>query len=139
MRRAFLLVPTTVLLLGAGDADKDRKQLQGTWSVVMAKLGGKKPSKAELKDVKVIFHGNLMTLQYGREEKGTFKLDASKKPKAMDVTLERKGKKETALFIYELNGDKLKLCWRKPGGERPTSFTAKDPDGVMVLKRSTKD
>ena len=105
----------------------------------MAELGGKKASKDELKDVKVIFQGNMMTLQYGKEEKGTFKLDPSKKPKAMDVTLERKGKKETALFIYELNGDNLKLCWRKPGGERPTSFTVKDTDGAMVLKRSKKD
>jgi uncharacterized protein (TIGR03067 family) len=139
MRGAFLLVPTTVLLLGAGDADNDTKHLQGTWSVVMAKFGGKKAPENELKDVKVIFQGNLMTLRYGREEKGTFKLDPSKKPKAMDVTLERKGKKETALFIYELDGGNLKLCWRKPGGERPTSFTAKDTDGVMVLKRSKKD
>jgi uncharacterized protein (TIGR03067 family) len=85
MRRAFLLVPTTVLLLGAVDADKDTKQLQGTWSVVMAELGGKKVSEDELKDVKVIFQGNMMTLQYGKEEKGTFKLDPSKKPKAMGV------------------------------------------------------
>ena len=50
----------------------------------MAELGGKKVSEDELKDVKVIFQGNMMTLQYGKEEKGTFKLDPSKKPKAMD-------------------------------------------------------
>ncbi len=75
----------------------------------------------------------------GRRKKGTFKLDPSKKPKAMDLTLEKKGKKETALFIYELDGDNLKLCWRKPGGKRPTHFTSKDTGGLMILKRNKKE
>jgi hypothetical protein len=77
MSRAFLLVPTTVLLLGAVDADKDTKQLQGTWSVVMAELGGKKVSKDELKDVKVIFQGNMIQLILRRQLRWSHGRDAS--------------------------------------------------------------
>jgi hypothetical protein len=28
------------------------------------------------------------------------------------------------------------LCWRKPGGMRPTAFDSTDTDGLMILKRN---
>jgi uncharacterized protein (TIGR03067 family) len=63
--------------------------------------------------------------------KGTFKLDPSKKPKAIDMTVtegrrdEDKGKE--LLGIYELDKDGLKWRTSEPGGkDRPKEFAAKE-------------
>ena len=39
------------------------------------------------------------------------------------------------LFIYELTGDTLKLCWNEPGMDRPMAFDEKASSGLAVLKR----
>jgi uncharacterized protein (TIGR03067 family) len=51
-----------------------------------------------------------------------FTLDESKKPKEMNFLLGSLGANPA---IYELNGDRLKICMDKPGGERPKEFKTK--------------
>lgn len=134
MRLWLLCVPTVVLLVGADDPEKDKKQLQGTWMVVSFQSGTKEVPEEQAKMMTLTIKDDTFTLGDGKkEEKGMVKLDPSKTPKSMDLIV--KDGKETALFIYALDGDTLKLCWRKPGGERPKEFAAKDTDGYMVLKR----
>ena len=133
--RLLLLLPI-VLMQAAGDGDKDAKQFQGTWTMVSAEKAGKKLPEELLKQSKVVFKDDTMTILGGpKEEKAKFKLDASKTPRTIDVTPPDRDK--PALGIYELTGDTLKMCWRKPGGERPTEFKADEAsDAVMfVLKR----
>jgi uncharacterized protein (TIGR03067 family) len=62
----------------------------------------------------------------GREEKSAFRLDSTKTPKQIDLS-------DSARGIYELDGDKLKLCWDQKGKEngRPTKF-AHDKDRATV-------
>jgi uncharacterized protein (TIGR03067 family) len=134
----LVLVPAVALLMAADDqADKDKKALQGTWQVISFENRGEAVPEEMAKKMKVVFKDDTMTLSAdnrGRTETGKFKLDPSKKPKALDVTPLEKGN-VTALFIYEIDGDTLKLCWNKPGGERPKEFAGKDKAGYMVLKR----
>src|SRR5260370_23015281 len=72
---------------------------------------------------------------------GTFKVDATKKPKTIDVTFTdgpEKGK--TSLGIYELDGDTYKICVDPEGKSRPTEFAIKPDSGhiLEVLKREKK-
>lgn len=136
--RCFISI-SVILLLGADtadDAQKDGKLFQGTWSVVSAERDGRSPTAEELKTSKVVIMGDEMALTIARpkEEKATFKLDAGKQPKAIDILpLNMK----PAPGIYELKGDTLKICWRRNGQDRPTGFKADAGSGyfLLVLKR----
>ena len=56
----------------------------------------------------------------------------------LQAPAEYKGK--TALGIYELEGDTLKLCYSQPGKDRPKEFTAAKGSGqaMSVWKRDKK-
>jgi len=54
---------------------------------------------------------------------GTQKLDPSKSPKTIDMTLtEGPNKGAVMLGIYEIDGDTLKACFDPQGKKRPTEF-----------------
>jgi uncharacterized protein (TIGR03067 family) len=133
------------LLLGADaprdDVKKDKEKLQGTWKAVTAEAGGKSQDDAE--EHRLIFSGDEFSVKKGEETmiKGNFKIDSSKKPKEIDMEfMEAKRdnlKGKIALGIYELDGDTLKWCWNKPGGERPKKFSSEAADVhlLVTLKR----
>jgi uncharacterized protein (TIGR03067 family) len=135
----LLAVLVVAALTPAEDKPKDEEAIQGTWNVVSREMVGKKTPDAELKTLKVtIKDGTITTDDDKKKEKVTYKLDPSKKPKAIDLTDEEG--KITTLAIYELDGDTLKLCWSEKVDDRPTKF-ASDADSaqtVMVFKRVKK-
>jgi uncharacterized protein (TIGR03067 family) len=134
--RAKLLVVLVVGLLAAAeqkdDAKKEQDKLQGTWAAVE---GG--PPGGQL-----TFAGDKFTIRDTKENKdvakGTFKVDPSKKPKTIDMTVTEdseggKYKGKTSLGIYELDGDQLKWCANEPGKtERPKEFV-KEASGDRYL------
>src|SRR5947209_2159895 len=90
-------------LVRGGEGKKDSAALQGTWH-------------ATKDDKKIVLHfkGDKFTATIDENEKykGTFKLDPSKKPKHIDMTVKEGDKfvNMTSLGIYELKGDKMKWC-----------------------------
>ena len=48
------------------------------------------------------------------------------------------GKNDKSLGIYELDGDKLKICFAKERTGRPTEFKRADGVTVVTLKREKK-
>lgn len=126
-----LALSLAVGIVQAGDADKDRKALEGTWKGAIDK-----------EVLVVVFSGKsfTFTMQKGNENfvvKGTYKIDPAKNPKQMDLTVtdspDAKFNGKTALAIYELKGDKLTWCANEPGGEgRPTEFTEKLNDRKLL-------
>jgi len=147
------LVLTVGLLIAAdtkNDATKkDAEKLQGTWMAETLEEGGKKAPDMLLKDIryKWVFKDDKLGIQDGPQQlKGSYKLDAAKKPKTIDVTLIRKaegGGKESATVviqgIYEFDGAQLKICVTG-GKERPKEFTSpNDPNCRLVtFKREKK-
>lgn len=148
MTRCALLVLAAGILLGA-DAPKEEKNeavqnelivLEGTWNVVEAERSGKKSPAEELEKAKpqLIFKGDKLTSKSldskGKEKEGpqsSVKLDPEKMPRTMDlVGFPKPGK--TALAIYELKGDTLKICM---GEERPKEFKGDGGAGLLILKR----
>jgi uncharacterized protein (TIGR03067 family) len=125
------------------DVEKELKKFQGVWTFESIEAGGKKDTSDELKTLTLTFAGDKYTVKKGDEviQVGTQKLDPSKSPKSIDVTVtEGLNKGAVMLGIYEIDGDTLTVCFDEEGKKRPTEF--KSPAGsqvfVNVHKRAKK-
>jgi uncharacterized protein (TIGR03067 family) len=68
------------------DADDERKKLEGMWLPSAAELAEQPWDEAILKTMKLVIEGDKYTVTVGRAiDKGTTKIDPSKKPKTMDI------------------------------------------------------
>jgi uncharacterized protein (TIGR03067 family) len=126
------------------DATKtDLERLQGDWgAVAMTRDGQAFPDE----DVQALFRtmkGDQYTVFRFRKVigSGTFKLDASKKPKTIDLQAASAAAKiQPIKGIYDFDGDTWKICYGSPGKERPKEFTAKEGSGdtLAVWEREKK-
>jgi len=123
--------------VGAGDkkdaAASEVKKLEGSWLVHSQTFQGKPHDDG--KPSEFVFAEGTLTIKMGggTEEKMTFTVDPSGKPKTMDVKPEKKPGEGVVVgaAIYELDGDTLKVCIGLP---RPTELTDKDQP-LLILKR----
>jgi uncharacterized protein (TIGR03067 family) len=107
------------------DIEKETKKFQGAWTIESSVTGGTEIPREQLKDFLVIYDGVKHTLKHGDQvfQVGTQKIDPSKSPKTIDVTmLEGPHKGALMLGIYEFDGDTLKVCCDPQGKKRPTEF-----------------
>jgi uncharacterized protein (TIGR03067 family) len=117
----------------AADAGKELARFKGEWSVLAAEKAGTPLPEEIVKTIKVRFEGAKLTLEIlGQPKEGSFKVDPTKKPPTIDLTIEDK----TALGIYQLDKGTLKLCTAEPGQPRPKEFKAEgDKQMLVTLKR----
>lgn len=125
------------------DLAKEVQKFQGTWRFESSEAGGQALPADVLKGLVLTFEGAKHTVKMGDEviQVGTQKIDPSKSPKAIDVTLtEGPSKGTTMLGIYEIDGDTLKVCFDPSGQKRPTEFKSQAGSGnfVNVHKRAKK-
>ena len=111
---------------------KDLAQLQGEWSMVSGSADGQPMPEQMLKQMKRVCKGDEATTTMAGQLyiQAKITIDPSKKPKTIDYQMTggfTKGKKQ--LGIYEVDGDRFRSCFGKPGAERPTDFTSKPGDG----------
>jgi uncharacterized protein (TIGR03067 family) len=134
------LVTAGVFLIGAGQlrAD-DQKDIQGTWKIEKALKGGNEMSAEERDKTTLEFKEGKAIVHMGdREMPADITLDATTKPKNINIKPEKEGKEH--LGIYELKGDTLRICFARDGGERPKEFKSQEGSDTMliVLKRDKK-
>jgi uncharacterized protein (TIGR03067 family) len=136
-------VAAMLLSFGAARGQEAGDLLQGDWAVEHMERGGRTPPAELLKAVKVVIKGRILELSDARQgEAGVFKLDATKTPHEMDLIFGEGPENDverTALGIYELRDDTLKLAWRKDGGPRPTKFSSirgERTSELLILKRA---
>src|SRR5262245_51814110 len=125
------------------DLEKEVKKFQGAWTIESSETGGKAIPAGDLKGLIVIFEGDKHTVKMGDKviQVGTQKIDPSKSPKAIDVTMtEGPNKGAVMLGIYEIDGDTLKACFDPEGKKRPTEFKSNSgsQNFVNVHKRVKK-
>lgn len=144
MRRSVIFLLVLLGSLGRTDGQEQDDPLQGKWTCTQFERAGKSPTLEQLKTLKVVIKGNALRMSddNDRGEGATFKCDQSKKPNEIDL-LFKEGPKEDierkAVGIYELDGDTLKLAWRKDGGPRPTEFASikgERTSELLILKRA---
>jgi uncharacterized protein (TIGR03067 family) len=121
---ALVLTLSLSCLSRGDDAKDDAKSMDGTWLPSAAELGGEKFPDEVRKTIKLVPGDGKYTVTVGAEpDKGTIKLDPSKKPKSLDIMgTEGPNKGKTILAIYEKTVDTLKICYDLSGKARPTEF-----------------
>jgi RNA polymerase sigma factor (sigma-70 family) len=107
----------------------DHEKLQGTWVAVSIERAGVKNNDPNLDDYQFTFAGDRVTYRTkNRKSEGPFRLDPARKPKQINLELNQE---VVTQAIYELDGNRLKMCWAKPGG-RPAEFdTTSDPFTIL--------
>jgi uncharacterized protein (TIGR03067 family) len=113
--------------LVSGDARADElKEMQGTWKVVEAQVGGAVANQKKLDEMKVVIDGNKFTLvEPARTYNVHFLLDSSANPQEVDFYKDAKRKEKLWLGIYDFDGKEMNLCWASVGGDRPKEFEVK--------------
>jgi uncharacterized protein (TIGR03067 family) len=142
----FLIIATIGVSLAADNSlnpasKKDLDGLQGSWKLVSAMRDGEALLKDKVKKTTIVIKDDTFLFpelaEYATSKDGTIKLDATKKPKQMDAT---STEKEVMLGIYELDGDRYKVCFAPTGKPRPIEFASKPGSGnlLQVWKRKKK-
>jgi uncharacterized protein (TIGR03067 family) len=131
MTRFSVVLLSMALTAAFADSDadtntKDLEKMQGDWAVVSVIRDGVKDEDDNAQSLFRTVKGNQYTVFLFDKAigNGTFKIDATKKPKTIDsfpASLEGKA----LLGIYEMEGDTMKTCYAAAGKERPTEFSSK--------------
>jgi uncharacterized protein (TIGR03067 family) len=115
--------------------------LQGGWKMVLLFVDGDEVPADQATSGELLVEADEYRPKLGATvEASTFKLDATKKPKAIDFTYASgflKGK--TIKGIYKIEGDDLTICrGLNPENERPQEFAAPTGSGLLLVvwKRS---
>lgn len=137
-----LFLPLSYTCLTRGDDTKDdAKSMDGTWLASAAELGDEKFSDEVRKTIKLVIGDGKYTVTVGKNpDRGTVKVDPSKKPKEMDIIgTEGPNKGKTILAIYEMTDDTLRICYDLSGKARPSEFkTSKDTKLFLVTYKREK-
>lgn len=128
------LILSFALAARGGDA-KDGDTIQGTWLPATAELAGKMFPDEVRKTIKLVVKGDKYTVTVGKEvDQGTVKLNATAKPKEMDITgTDGPNKGKTIRAIYERDGDTLRICYDLSGKGRPAEFKTKEGTQLFLV------
>jgi uncharacterized protein (TIGR03067 family) len=136
------LVLTALLAAGGPtDAKKELAALTGKWQPVAMQTGDTKFTKEQLKAIEMIIEdGKYLVTANGQKDKGTLKLDTKPEVKTMDIVgTDGPNKGKTFPAIYELDGDRLKICYAMEGTKRPTEFKVAGAKTLLVVYEKVKD
>jgi uncharacterized protein (TIGR03067 family) len=145
IRALYCLLATAALLwvasLAVADNAEDQKLLAGTWKPKTASLGDNKIDEMLLETVSLVYEPDKYTLTIGdKTEKGTYMLDASKAPKAMDIfPTEGDNNGKTFLAVYKIDGDSLTICYSLTPTVRPEDFEANSNTLIVVRYERVKE
>ena len=127
-RLVMTLCAAAWLLTAAGgwavEPAEELKQLHGTWQPVSAAVGDKPLPAETLAHIRLVIEDGRYTATVGESvDGGQLKIDPRQSPKAMDlVSQEGSEAGKAVLAIYELEGDRLTICYSLEEGMRPTEL-----------------
>ena len=113
---------------------KDLDLLQGLWRISAIEMEGREMPEEMVAEARIRIEGDRFTTTgMGAEYAGTMVLDASASPKSLDMKFDAGPEKGNTNFgIYELDGDRWRICLATHGTVRPSEFDSKAGDGFVV-------
>ncbi len=115
-------------------SEDDAKTLQGVWTVFRARRDGE--IDAELAGATVVIADDTFMSKSGEKvsAQGTWKIDAGKKPKSIDIEYtDGPEKGQTVRGIYSVNDGIWSLVLSPAGQDRPVSFKPSSYIGYTLL------
>ena len=116
----------------------DLAKLQGTWHIVELEMDGRSAPVGN--EAKIVVKGDRFTsLGMGASYEGKLTVNAAVKPKTFDLKFTVGPENgNTNRGIYELNGNRWKICLDFHGKGRPEKFAAEPGSGrsVEILERA---
>ncbi len=132
-----LLVAALPAMAARGDEQQELTKLQGNWKAEKALRDGNE----DRSEMRVELTGRKLTILANNKvmAEAEIALDGSATPAQIDLKLKVEGM-PTAKGIYAVDGDRLRLCWARGGGDRPKEFTSKvgTKSVLLELKREKK-
>lgn len=121
----------------------DLTRMQGKWSSASVVRNGERlPDEAAQALFRIVKDDQFTIYRYNKPvSKGTLKIDATKRPRTIDVTSANLPAGVKAVYgIYEFDGERLKVCMAPAGRSRPTRFEAPaDSDLTLTVWERVKD
>jgi len=116
------------ILVGDGKNDDISKKLIGTWQLTRGVVGGNALPAEAVKSIRLeLTDGRYRLTGAESPDEGTWTLHPDEKPLGMDVKgTNGPNKGKTFLSIFELDGDRMKICYDLSGRTRPTRFESKE-------------
>jgi len=116
--------------------------LKSCWILMAATVSADEGRSVLLKSddphfCRMIFGDKQLTVRSAKVTfEATYSLGSQQSPKTIDVSRTIKGKPVTFRGIYELRGDRLRLCLAGPDDDRPTTFShGNDIEIALELRR----
>jgi uncharacterized protein (TIGR03067 family) len=137
--RYYLLLILPVVVVVAEPADeskKDLEKLQGEWVMAALEIDGKAIPEEKLRDTTLTIKDDkyIVTVKDNKHEV-TFTLDASQKPKAIDMSFpDGTNAAKVGKGIYKIDGDTFVMCRAQmPDQARPTEFGTWPNTGYFMV------
>jgi uncharacterized protein (TIGR03067 family) len=128
----------------AADVRKELKRLEGTWEVVaLVQDGHEKPLEGATGGLQAVITDDERTLRAGATvfSRGRYRIGPAASPRAIDLTITQGSHRgQIVRGIYDLVGDRLRICLAMKGGPRPTAMVSRPDSGhtLMVHQRGKK-
>ena len=122
---------------------KDVEDMQGTWKMVtLDQEGDSQPLEGQLAKLQVIVQGDRRTVRAGPMVYAFshYRVNPWAQPPTIDVLVTQGASRgQTMLGIYEIAGDRLRICLAAAGRDRPRNFSPQLGSGhtLQELKRES--
>jgi uncharacterized protein (TIGR03067 family) len=126
----------TIVLVAADDREtqSDLAKFQGSWHFVSVITDGTPAPPDQIKSTVLTNDGTKFTFKDPQSSgAGTFRTDATKEPRQMDITFGTgPDKGQTVYGIYRFEGTRVRVCLALPGKPRPTQFASPPGSGHIL-------
>jgi len=112
----------------------DLDLLQGSWRITALEVEGREMPEEMLVEGRITIQGDRFTSTgMGAEYTGTIALDAAASPRRFEMHFDAGPEKGNTNFgIYELEGDRWRICLATRGAVRPSKFDSTEGGGFVL-------